>query len=177
MALETQERKRRLDDARAALASKEANAMRQALAMLPTDGQKAIRLRQQLTNGLSSGAAGSPQDARVERTPLRSADARVIEGGVTYSVCLADLGPSADLIGVCPKGGTVEIYVNRDHAACPLLAGPAKDTLTEAARAMVVAWALLEFEAGNDRRRERFVDMRSDWSRALSRLARNARRT
>lgn len=167
------ERRERLEEARKALRVGSATEMRAALDKLPADGFKAAQLRANLQARLTGHQSTSQA---VFRAPQGTREPVTIQsGGVKYVLKTISNG-AASLFQVRTRGATVEVVVNSAHPACNALRDSASGALSETGRVALTAWAMLEFEAGSERRRDKVRDIAEAWARILGRVCAEADR-
>jgi hypothetical protein len=178
--LTPEQRQQRLSEARRALASRDASAMRVALANLPSNGSKAASLRSALRERLadkdSSRGLPAPYAAALPTAKstggAHSPGLSVLRGTVgdahAYDVWLADFeGP--DLLRVNVVGGSARVEVSRSHRIRPLFVNDSGTPQNDLAGALLLALAGLEVEAGSELKRERARELRLDLCRVLAR--------
>jgi hypothetical protein len=174
-----------LDAARRALWSNDLAAIRRALSVLPAGDEDTHLLRLSLESRLrqleqvvvnerrATGAVcpTSPASTAPPSSARLGAPVVVLNGAHRLVVSEAN-HEDGEIFSIRVLAGVVDVQINRSHLASSLLRDASTDELHGAALLLLSAWATVEVEAGSERRRETLRDMRTDWCRVLTRLAR-----
>lgn len=164
-------------EARKALRHGDTAALRALLGRLPADSAKALQLRARIEQTLGRVPAGVSKPSRsVPRpSPVRSDDARAIEG----SVAVMSGRPPVDIVlrpdsgehlfGLRYREGKVMVVIDTAHSAASKILTPGGKAVCEGATFLLRAWAELEFDsAAVDTVHRRVRGMRFDWNRVMS---------
>jgi hypothetical protein len=149
--------------ARIALRSGSRSDLRDALELLPTDGNKAELLRAEIRTRLADG--GVPGAHHGEDLP--EAGVVIVSGDYHFCFTVSDFHV-ATLFLLRPKGGTVEIAINSSHSAFSRLLADGQEGLAPAAERSLMAWAKLLLRASSDKKREQIEELCAQWADFLA---------
>lgn len=104
-----------------------------------------------------------------ERTgQKKQVKAKLVSSGLTVQFVERDLDSPA-AFACRSTGSTLIVTLNSNHPAFGLLSSTLAEGSQSAARALLVAWALLETDLPDGVRKDRVSEARQDWGRALKR--------